>query len=197
MGDRRIGLRGVGTHRVAAGGTLGHVRVGDDLASQDHVRAVPDIGIRIGEVEVAEQVDVAVRHDLAVLVGRHVVAYSQRHVPGLGEHGADRHHAWCIDVVAARGPGVALGEPGVAVFDQEQVLVEVARIAHGDPDVPVDGVGEEQAEIGIDLGEVDVLGRLERHVIVGGRQPGVGGGQRRVGATRVGGVHARSVRAAR
>ena len=181
-GDRVVRRRCARAGGVATRGALDDDAVGDDPAAQDHVGAEAGIEVAV----VAADGDAELGQDLAVLVGCDVVADEQRHVAALGEDLAAREDARRVDVVAARRARVALGEARAAVLDQVEVLVRVgARLAHGDPDVPVDGVREHEPQVRVGLGHVDVLSRLEPDIVVRVREARVGEAGVRVGAVRL------------
>ena len=101
-----------------------------------------------------------------------------------------------VEVVAARLPRVALGEDRRPVHHEVEVFVVLARLADGDPDVAVDRVRENEADVGVDLGEVDALRRLERDDVVRGAEARIRGRERGIGALGEARARARRVGAA-
>ena len=138
---------------------------GDDPAAQDHARAEAGVGVRV----VAEDVDRAARDDLAVRVGRDVVADPQEHEAG------DRR-----DPAVRDRPCRVLDEQHGARCEQAQVLVGVrSALAHGDADVAAERFGEHEPEPvrrAVGLGDEDAAVGLHAHVAdTAGRRRGAGG----------------------
>ena len=103
--------------------------------------------------------------DAAVLVRVDVVADAQEHVADLGKDHPVRDRPQRVEVVARDGV-VVLGEARAAVLDQVEILVGVGRrLAHREADVAERRVREHEPQIGVGLGQVDVVARLERHVV--------------------------------
>ena len=164
LGRRSVGHRGrrEGADRDAeCRGLIArrHHRVCDDLAAQQHVRALAGIEVQV----VTEDVDRLVGHDGGVVVEGDVVTHAQLDAAALGKDQPVGHQAQRVGVVAGCA-GVAFGETGAALLGQVQVLAQRSRLAYRQSDVAGVAVCEREVERGVGLGQVDVARGFEGHV---------------------------------
>ena len=163
---------------LAAGG--GQVGPRDQAPAQDHVGPAVEVCAEVVALEQHAQR----RDDGRVLVGEHVVTHQQLDAAFLGEDLTVGNGSLGVELVPRQGGGI-FGKSRRAAVEQQEVLVEVTRLVHRQADVAVVGVCQDDAQLCIHLGEVDVLGGFQGHVVnVGDQVAAQRGDVGRIGAQR-------------